>query len=100
MKMPLLNSSVDTGKFVRAILADPDKFLGKTICASQGLYSWEETAVLLSKSLGKTVVHKQVLEEDFAAIILTPAYSGVLIDSFKYFEEYGYYGPGMEKSIK
>jgi uncharacterized protein YbjT (DUF2867 family) len=100
VKMPLLNGSVDTGKFVGAILADPDKFLGKTICASQGLYSWEETAVLLSKSSGKTVVHKQVSEEDFAAMIPTPAYAGVLIDSFKYFEEYGYYRPGMEKSIK
>lgn len=59
-KLPLIDAVGDTGKFVGAILAEPDKHEGKTICAATALQSWNEIVAAISKATGQTVVYKQV----------------------------------------
>ena len=62
--MPLIAAVDDGGKFVGAILAEPDKYEGKTFCAATAFYSGEEIAAALSRSTGQKVVYKQVLVEE------------------------------------
>lgn len=57
-QLPLIDAVGDTGKFIGAILAEPDKYEGKTFCAAVALYGVEEIAATMSKATGKTVVYK------------------------------------------
>ena len=96
-QMPLIDATADTGKFVGAILAEPDKYKGKTFCAAEALYSWEEVAATMSKTLGKTVAYKQIPYEDFKeSLAFEPE---VLVEMFSYQDEFGYYGPDTEKLV-
>ncbi|KAI4186006.1 MAG: hypothetical protein LQ348_004283 [Seirophora lacunosa] len=95
--VPLIDATGDTGKFIGAILAEPDKFEGKTFCASTALYTLEEVAAIMSKATGKTVVARQISAEDFKARI--PFAPDALVDSFSCGEEFGFYGPDSEKLV-
>lgn len=97
-KMPLIDAVGDGGKFVGAILAEPDKYEGKTFCAATALYSLEEQAALLSKSTGKNIVYKQVSMEEFKQS-LPPAAAEIFVDYFSYQEEFGYFGPNTEELV-
>lgn len=97
IRLPYLNASGDVGKFVGAILADPDKFEGKTLCAAEATYSLEEIAGALAKNTGKTVVFKQIPLEDFKNSM--PFVPELWADGMLSQEEYGYYGPGSEQSV-
>ena len=85
----------DTGKFIGAILADPDKFEGKTVCAASALYSWEEVAAIMSEVTGKTVVYKQISLEEFKNDISVEPH--IFAEAFSYDEEFGYWGPDSKK---
>ncbi|KAI1260051.1 hypothetical protein F5Y18DRAFT_407280 [Xylariaceae sp. FL1019] len=99
-KLPYVDATGDTGKFVGAILAEPDKYEGKTFCAAAALYTLEEIAAILSKTTGQTVVYKQVSVEEFAAgLALPPDWTAIFVDGFSYKEEAGYFGPGTEKEV-
>lgn len=97
-KMPLLDAIGDGGKFVGAILAEPDKYEGKKIHAATELYTLKEMATALSKSTGKTVVYKQVSDEEFAKSLPPPA-ATLFVEYFRYIEEYGYFGPGSKELV-
>jgi len=96
-KIPLIDAVGDTGKFIGAILAEPDKYEGKTFCAAQGLYSMEEVAAAMTKATGKTVIYKQIPVEDFKSSI--PFATDIFTEGFSFQEEFGYYGPDSEKLI-
>jgi uncharacterized protein YbjT (DUF2867 family) len=99
-KLPLIDAIGDTGKFVGAILAEPDKYEGKTFCAAVALYSLEEIVTIMSKATGKTVVYKQILLEDFRkSVPLSPALLDVFADGFSAQEKFGYWGPDTEKLV-
>ncbi|KAJ9616206.1 hypothetical protein H2204_014001 [Knufia peltigerae] len=97
--MPLIDITGDGGKFVGAILADPDKYEGKTICAATRLYTLSEMATALSKSTGKNVVFKQVSDDEFARS-LPDMVATLFVHYFGYINDYGYYGPGTEEKVK
>ncbi|KAI4868652.1 hypothetical protein F4820DRAFT_465464 [Hypoxylon rubiginosum] len=97
-KMPLIDAVGDSGKFVGAILAQPDKYEGKTIFAAAALYSLEEIAAIMSKATGKTIGFKQVSSDEFEKSLPAP-FGGIFVEAFNYQEEFGYFGPGAEKSI-
>lgn len=100
-QLTMLDAIGDTGKFFGAILAEPDKYEGKTFCAAQGLYTLEEVAAHLSKSTGKTVVYKQVPMEDFLkALPFDGPLADVFAEAFKYGEEFGYFGPGTKELVE
>lgn len=96
-QFPLLDAVGDTGKFVGAILAEPEKFQGKRLHAATKLYSVEEITALLSKSSGKTIVYKQISTEEFKAGL--PFFQDVFAEGFSFMEDYGYFGPGSEALV-
>jgi len=97
-KMPLLDATRDAGKFVGAILADPEKYEGKTLCGAEGLYSWDEITAIMSKTTGKKVVYKQIPLEEFRKSI--PYGADFFLEGLSFQEEFGYYGPGTEEKVK
>ena len=102
-KFPLIDAVGDTGKFVGAILAEPDKYEGKTFCAAAAIYTMEQIAAILSKATGKTVVYKQIAVKDFKEGIesfgLPPVLADIFVDGFSFGEEFGYFGPNSEKLV-
>ena len=96
-QLPLIDAVGDTGKFVGAILADPEKYEGKTFCAATALYSLEETVAAMSKATGKTVVYQQVSVEDFKQSL--PFAADIFAETFSYPEEFGYYGPDSKELV-
>lgn len=94
---PLIDAVGDSGKFVGAILAQPDKYQGKTFHAATALYTLEEIAAALSKSTGKNIVYRQVSVEEFKESV--PFMADVFAEGFSYQEEFGYFGPGSEELV-
>lgn len=95
-QMPYIDAVQDTGKVIGAILADPDKYEGKTFCAAAGMYSLEDIAALMSRATGKTVVYKQVSIEEFKNCV--PVMPDLFADGFSCQEEFGgYWGPDSNK---
>lgn len=95
--MPLVAAGEDTGKFVGAILADPCKFEGKTVCASGGLYTWRQVAAVMAKSSGKDVVYEQVSKEEWTESLMFG--KEVFPECFAALEEFGYYGPKTVEEV-
>jgi len=98
-RLPLIETSGDTGKYVGAILAEPEKYEGKVFCAATALYSMEEQARMISEKTGKKVVYKQISEEQMRSYVPV-AYGETLIEMMKYQEEYGYYGADTEEKVR
>ncbi|KAJ5493858.1 hypothetical protein N7463_009945 [Penicillium fimorum] len=96
-QFPLIDAVGDTGKFVGAILAEPEKFQGKRLHCATKLYTVEEIAALLSKSSGKTIVFKQISTEEFKAGL--PFFQDVFAEGFSFMDDYGYFGPGSEELV-
>ena len=96
-RAPFVDIVGDTGKFIGAILAEPDKYEGKTFCAATALYSWEEVATIMSKATGQTVVCKQISVEEFQKSL--PFEADMFAEMSSYTEEFGYYGPETEQSV-
>ena len=96
-KIPYIDAVDDAGKFIGAILADPDKYEGQTFCAATALYSWEDITAILSRTTGKTVVYKQISFDDFKESL--PFFGDVFAEVFSYQEEFGAYGPDTENLV-
>ena len=96
-QFPLIDAVGDTGKFVGAILAEPDKYEGKTFCAAAGIYTLEEVIAIMSKATGKTIIYKQISLEDFKRSL--PFAADVFAEAYSFGEEYGYFGPNSEKLV-
>ena len=97
VQLPMIDAIGDTGKFVGAILAEPDKYEGKTFDAATALYSLEEVVATMSKATGKTVVYKQIPLEEFKKSV--PFGADIFAEVFSYAEELGLFGPDSEKSV-
>ncbi|KAL2021184.1 hypothetical protein VTK56DRAFT_7490 [Thermocarpiscus australiensis] len=99
-RTPLIDAVGDTGKFVGAILADPDRYEGKTFFAAVRLYSLEEIAAVMSRATGKRVVYEQISVEEFKESLKgLPFDHDLLVEAFSYREEFGYFGPDSEKLV-
>ena len=97
-KLPLIDTVDDTGKYVGAILADPDKYEGKVLSAATRLYSYSEIVKKMSEASGKTVNYKQLPMNVWKGFL--PAESAdYLVDMFLWIQDYGYYGPETEKLV-
>lgn len=96
-RLPLICTTRDTGKYVGAILAEPEKYEGKRFCAATRLYSMLEIAEIISKSTGKDVRYVQISEEEHRKSL--PPWGGYLIQMMSYQEEYGYYGANQEEKV-
>ncbi|KAK4862003.1 hypothetical protein LT330_003141 [Penicillium expansum] len=89
-KLPLINIE-DTGKYVAAILANPDEFEDKVLAAATRLYTMQEIVEIMSQSLGKKVVYNQLPEAVFRNF-LPPNMADYLVHMLLYIQDFGYYG--------
>lgn len=96
-KLPLIDIT-ETGKYVSAILANPDAFQGKTLCAATGLYTMEEIVGIISRSTGKTVAYRQLPEDAFRKF-LPPAMGDYIVHMLLYIQDFGYYGKNTEELV-
>lgn len=79
----------DTGKYVEWMLSNPDRFVGRTIVASDEESDWEEIAATFSKVFGKQVKYASLSGEAFKSMV--PKEIGdELLPMFQYFDEFGY----------
>ena len=103
-RLPLVDAASDTGKCVGAILANPDRYEGKTFCGAAALYTWDEVADALSKASGKKVVYQQVSLDEFKRRLSSdPRWpidlAQVLADMFGYSAEFGNWGPDSDELV-
>lgn len=96
---PWIDVVADTGKVVGAILAEPDRFEGKTLYAASELHTFDELAAKLSAHTGKTVRYVALPEDKFREH-LPPAAREPVVNMFRFIAEYGYYGPGTERLVR
>lgn len=96
---PLLDTAHDTGKWVGAILAEPEKFEGKTLYGATKLYTMAQQAEIFSKVTGKTVNYAQVDGKAFASHI--PGDRGAeVVEMMLYFQDFGYWGEETDKLVE
>lgn len=96
---PLIDVETDTGKFVGAMLAEPEKFYGKVVTAGEGMYSYKEVIEIISKATGKQVVFNQVPPEVFKNF-LPPHFNTELLEMLLHCSEIGYYGPKTRELVE
>ncbi|KAI8649454.1 NmrA domain-containing protein [Fusarium sp. Ph1] len=97
-KLPLVDIAGDTGKFVAAILTQPDKFQGKTFSGATRLYSMEEQAAIISAATGKDVKYVEVSQDVYRSF-LPPTAKDELLQMMLYQQEFGYYGPQTKAEV-
>jgi uncharacterized protein YbjT (DUF2867 family) len=88
-QFPLIDVVADTGKWVGAILAEPEKYEGGVFSAATKLYSFEEIVQIISTATGKTVKYSQLPESAFRGF-LPPAAADDLLQMLYYFQDFGY----------
>lgn len=96
---PLIDVANDTGKWVGCVLASPDKYVGKELCAATKLYRSSEIADALSRATGKTVKWVQISEDQFRQFV-PPESATAMVEMFQYMDEFGYYGADTAEKIK
>ncbi|KAJ6490210.1 hypothetical protein C8R47DRAFT_1215076 [Mycena vitilis] len=93
--VPLIDID-DYGLFVRQVLELPVFPDGAEVYTSSEEITLEEIARQLSEGTGKNVVFKQITIEEgsqaYEALGMPPAISTQIIDGFRFFDEFGYYG--------
>jgi len=89
----------DTGKWTGAILADPDKYVGKFFAAAEDLYTLPQACEIISKVTGKTVKFQQLPDEMFKGF-LPEGMREPLYEMWVLNREYGYYGKDMKDLVE
>lgn len=97
-KIPWIDIT-DTGKWIAAILADPDKYEGKFFSAAYGLMSYDECAAVMSKHTGKTIRFQHIPDETFKGF-LPENFRTQLYEMYLFLRDYGYYGANMESDVE
>ncbi|KAH7066348.1 hypothetical protein BKA63DRAFT_160342 [Paraphoma chrysanthemicola] len=92
-KVPMIDIT-DTGKWVGAILAEPDKYNGKFFAAAESLMTLPEACEIISKATGKTVTFQQLPDEVFKGF-LPEVIREAMYEMWVLNRDYGYYGPDM-----
>lgn len=99
-ELPLIDIVDDTGKFVGAILAEPEKFQGKVLSAATTVYTYQQAAEIMTKISGKTVKYIQIKEDDFrSALPREPIAVKNIAEMFAYYQDTGYYGPKTRELV-
>lgn len=97
--LPLIDIVADTGKFVGAILAAPDKFEAKYVRSAERLVTFEEVAKTISHVSGKKVHYAQVPESTLKPY-LPPAIVDEIIGMYIYYQNFGYFGQQTKGVVK
>ncbi|EXJ88043.1 hypothetical protein A1O1_04970 [Capronia coronata CBS 617.96] len=97
-QLPLIDVAGDTGKFVGAILANPDKYEGQVFCAATKLYTMEQICQIMAKATGKNVYYRQISTEEYLGRL--PPWGIMLVETMSYQQDFGYYGPQTPELVE
>ncbi|KAJ6111349.1 hypothetical protein N7523_007410 [Penicillium sp. IBT 18751x] len=98
-KLPMLDAAEYTGKFIAAILAEPETYRNQTVPAATKLYSMEEIAQIMSVKSGKTIRYNQLPVVKFKKF-MPPLIGDRIVDMMLYIQDFGYYGPDTQKIME
>ncbi|KAJ6485615.1 NAD(P)-binding protein [Mycena sanguinolenta] len=94
--LPIIDIEHDYGLYVRRVLEQPVFPDGASVYTTSENITVVEIARQLSEITGKPVVYKQISVEEwtktFTAMGFPPAIVTEMIDSFEFFDKFGYYG--------
>ncbi|KAL4803807.1 hypothetical protein BDV18DRAFT_162816 [Aspergillus unguis] len=97
-KIPLIDTPGDTGAYLVPVLDDPERFNGKVVYASSGLWSFAQMVDIISNVSGERVVYKQLPDDVFAGFM--PADMGRrIVRMMKFIDAPGYYGQDTEGRV-
>ncbi|KAJ4991170.1 hypothetical protein SVAN01_03298 [Stagonosporopsis vannaccii] len=96
-RMPFIDIT-ETGKWVGAILAQPETYEGKTFAAASEILSMDEVAEIVSRVTGKTVKHQNVPDEVFKGF-MPEGMRQQLYEMWAFQRDFGYYGPEMDREV-
>jgi uncharacterized protein YbjT (DUF2867 family) len=96
-RMPLIDIT-ETGKWVGAILAEPEKYEGKQFAAAAEILSMEEIAQVVGRVTGKTVRHQHVPDEVFKGF-MPEGLRQPLYEMWAFQRDFGYYGPSTDEDV-
>jgi len=97
--LPLIDVKADTGKWVTAILAQPDEYAGKFFAAASQMATLQQVAETMSMVTGKKVVYKQIPDEQFKAAM--PAGTQEMrLQMFQYGRDCYYFGPKQAEQVE
>lgn len=88
----------ETGKWVGAILADPEKYSGKQFAAAAEILSMDEVAQIVGRVTGKTVRFQNLPDEVFKSF-LPEGLRQELFEMWAFNRDFGYYGASMDKDV-
>lgn len=97
-EIPLVDVT-DTGKWIGAILAAPDKYNHKVFDAATRLYTMQEIVDIMSKVTGKKVMYKQIPDGVFKSF-LPRSSQEMFLQMLQYFRDYGYYGANQKALVE
>lgn len=95
---PLIEAAKDSGKYVAAILAAPEKYADSTLSAATGLYSYREVAEIITRLTGKKTIYAQISQEQWKSY-LPPKYQHSMSAMMCWIEKPGYYGPQTKELV-
>lgn len=99
--VPLVHAGRDTGKFVAAILREPDAFEGRTVCAAQRMYSVSDIISNMARSSGREISFEKVPEQKMRESLKMPeGFKDMFMGMLSFWEEFGYFGPDGEEGVK
>ncbi len=97
--LPLIDIVADAGRYVGAVLADPEMYEGKVLWAATSLQSMREVAAAIEKAKGRTVRYEQVDKEIFSGFL--PATSAkYTVDMMQFIQDPGYYGRETKERVE
>ncbi|KAL9131916.1 MAG: hypothetical protein Q9217_000276 [Psora testacea] len=98
-QIPLIETVEDSGKYIGAILAQPEKYESKVFYAATKLYSFNEIAQYISKATEKTVKSIQQPENVYRGS-LPPQFADHMVNMALFFQDPGYFGPETKELVE
>lgn len=89
----------ETGRWVGAVLAAPDRFAGKQLAAAAEILSMDEVCEIVSRVTGKTVRYQKLPDEVFKGF-MPEGLREQLFEMWVFQRDYGYYGPSMDEDVR
>ncbi|KAJ5214507.1 hypothetical protein N7449_001676 [Penicillium cf. viridicatum] len=98
-KFPLLDAPADTGKFVKSIIKNREKLLGKHVLGATDYYTTGQIVAGFSEVTGKKASFVQLTAEQYTAA-LPPILAPALLESHLFIENPGYFaGESLTESL-
>ncbi|KAF3051280.1 hypothetical protein E8E11_010883 [Didymella keratinophila] len=97
-RMPFIDIT-ETGRWVGAILAEPDKYEGKQFAAAAEILTMDQVCEIVGRVTGKTVRHQNLPDEVFKDF-MPEGLRQQLFEMWVFQRDYGYYGPSMDEDVR